>query len=87
MAQVLDTEKRLNILFDHLNNSTLLQPDTVMSMQELAVALRNRDYDTALALQLDLHTNKVEQCGQWMVSFPCCRCESPSLLLFASLLH
>ncbi|KAI9883809.1 MAG: hypothetical protein M1823_004419 [Watsoniomyces obsoletus] len=65
--QVLDTEKRLNILFDFLNNETLLQPDTVMAMQELAMALRDRDYETAQSIQLELHTNKLDQCGQWMV--------------------
>jgi hypothetical protein len=26
---VVDTEKRLNILFDHLNNEDLLKPDTI----------------------------------------------------------
>ncbi len=39
-----------------------------MTMQELAMALRDRDYETAQAIQLDLHTNKLDQCGQWMVS-------------------
>ena len=65
---MLDTEKRLNILFDHLNNETLLKPDTIESMEELAQALSARDYETAQAIQLDLHTNKLDQCGQWMVS-------------------
>ena len=64
----MDTEKRLNNLFDHLNNETLLRPDTIASMQDLASALRDRDYDTAQAIQVDLHTNKVDQCGTWMVS-------------------
>lgn len=67
-AQVLDTEKRLDKLFDHLNNETLLKPDTVESMVELAQAMRMRDYDTAQAIQVDLHTNKLDECGQWMVS-------------------
>lgn len=67
MPQVMDTEKRLNNLFDHLNNETLLRPDTIASMQDLASALRDRDYDTAQAIQVDLHTNKVDQCGTWMV--------------------
>ncbi|KAI9805458.1 MAG: hypothetical protein M1825_000709 [Sarcosagium campestre] len=66
-AQVIDTEKRLNILFDHLNNESLLKPDTVDSMAELAGALRARDYESAQAIQLEVHTNKMDQCGQWMV--------------------
>ncbi|KAI9844366.1 MAG: protein transport protein S31 [Thelocarpon superellum] len=66
-AQVQNTEKRLNMLFDHLNNEELLKPDTVESMDELAQSLRNRDYDTAQAIHLDILTNKLDQCGQWMV--------------------
>jgi len=66
-AQVLDTEKRLNILFDHLNNEDLLKPDTVESMADLARALQARDYEEAHAIHLDVLTNKTEECGHWMV--------------------
>ncbi|MCJ1312905.1 protein transport protein S31 [Agyrium rufum] len=66
-SHVLDAEKRLNILFDHLNNETLLKPDTISGMTELAQAIRGRDYDQASAIQLDLHTNRTEECGNWMV--------------------
>lgn len=65
--QVRDTEKRLDILFDHLNNEDLLQPDTVAQISDLAVALQNRDFQTASEIQMDVHTNKVEECGNWMV--------------------
>lgn len=67
-AQVLDTEKRLSILFDHLNNEDLLKPDTVQSMCELSAALRARNYEQAQAIHLDILTNKTDECGQWMVS-------------------
>ncbi len=67
-VQVNDTEKRLNILFDHLNNDDLLKPPTVASMVELAQALLDRDYDTAMAIHIDIMTNKLDECGQWMVS-------------------
>lgn len=66
-AQVNDTEKRLSILFDHLNNEDLLKPDTMDSMRELAEALQARNYEVAHAIQLDIHTNKTEECGNWMV--------------------
>ncbi|KAI9834889.1 MAG: hypothetical protein M1819_002797 [Sarea resinae] len=66
-AQVNDTEKRLNILFDHLNNDDLLTPDTVASMVELAQALQQRNYEEAQSIHLDILTNKTEECGQWMV--------------------
>ncbi len=65
--QVNDTEKRLNILFDHLNNEDLLKDDTVDSMIELSQALQARDYEQAQSIHLELLTHKTNQCGQWMV--------------------
>jgi len=66
-AQVNDTEKRLDILFDHLNNEDLLKPDTVEQLAELAGALQARDFERASEIQVDVHTNKVDECGHWMV--------------------
>lgn len=65
--QVIDCERRLNILFDHLNNDDLLTPDTVSDMVELSTAILNKDYDQANLLHLDILTGRNEQCGQWMV--------------------
>lgn len=70
MPQVLDTEKRLNILFDHLNNEDLLKPDTISEMNELAQHLQARNYDQAQALFTDLMTNKTDEGSNWMVSHP-----------------
>ena len=67
-AQVIDTEKRLNILFDHLNNNDLLKPDTVESMCELAQALHQRNYEVAQVVQMEILMGKTDECGQWMVS-------------------
>ena len=67
-THVNDTEKRLNILFDHLNNETLLKSNTITDMKELAEALRGKDYERAMATHLDLITNRTEECGNWMVS-------------------
>uniref|UniRef100_Q5S580 Protein transport protein SEC31 n=1 Tax=Ajellomyces capsulatus TaxID=5037 RepID=SEC31_AJECA len=66
-AQVNDAERRLNILFDHLNNEDLLKPATVESMAELARALQARDYETAQSIHLDIFTNRNDECGNWMV--------------------
>lgn len=66
-AQVIDTEKRLDILFDHLNNEDLLKSDTVAQIADLANALQARDFQRASEIQMDVHTNKVEECGNWMV--------------------
>ncbi|KAL7773713.1 hypothetical protein CFE70_003680 [Pyrenophora teres f. teres 0-1] len=64
---VADTEKRLNILFDHLNNEDLLKPDTIQQMNELAMNIQAKQYDTATAIFSDLMTNKTEEGSNWMV--------------------
>jgi protein transport protein SEC31 len=65
---VVDTEKRLNILFDHLNNEDLLKPDTIQSMNELASNIQARQYDDAIAIFSDLMTNKTDEGSNWLVS-------------------
>ncbi|KAH7392769.1 hypothetical protein BKA66DRAFT_439478 [Pyrenochaeta sp. MPI-SDFR-AT-0127] len=64
---VADTEKRLNILFDHLNNEDLLKPDTILQMNELASNIQARQYDEAVAIFSDLMTNKTDEGSNWMV--------------------
>ncbi|KAF4224435.1 hypothetical protein CNMCM8980_009819 [Aspergillus fumigatiaffinis] len=66
-AQVEDAERRLNILFDHLNNEDLLKPNTVADMAELARAIQAREYETAKTIHIDIMTNRTEECGNWMV--------------------
>ena len=69
-----DAEKRLNILFDHLNNQSLLSPSTVRDMGELAQAIQDRNYDKATNIHLELFTNRTDECANWMV------CRIPLLL-------
>ena len=66
-AHVVDAEKRLNLLYDHLNNEDLLTSDTVESMVELAEAIRTKQYEQAQAIHIEIVSNKSDQCGQWMV--------------------
>ena len=66
--QVKDTQKRLDILFDHLNNEELIKPDTIQRLIELADALSSKDYDMATRLQVDIQKEKTNECGTWMVS-------------------
>ncbi|KAH0340088.1 WD40 repeat-like protein, partial [Aureobasidium melanogenum] len=67
-AQVNDVEKRLNILFDHLNNETLVKPDTVAMLAEIAQALQSRDFDRAGSILTDMMKAKLESEGaHWMV--------------------
>lgn len=67
-VQVDDAERRLNILFDRLNNEDLLKPNTVNDMVELARAIQARDFETAKNIHVDIMTNRMEECGNWMVS-------------------
>ena len=71
-AHVNDMEKRLNILFDHLNNEDLLKLNTIEDMVDLAQAIRLKNYDQAQAIHIDILTNRNSECGTWMVS-PCAR--------------
>jgi len=64
--QVQDTEKRLNILFDHLNNDEGLSRELLNEMVQLASAIANKDYQTAYGIHIDLLTTKTEECGHWM---------------------
>ncbi|KAL4777440.1 protein transport protein sec31 [Aspergillus nidulans var. acristatus] len=66
-AQVDDAERRLNFLFDHLNNEDLLKPNTVQDMVQLARAIQARDYETARTIHIDIMTNRTDECGNWMV--------------------
>jgi protein transport protein SEC31 len=64
---VTDVEKRLNILFDHLNNGDLIKEDTIGQLVELAQALEARDFERAQSLQMEIHRDKTDECGNWMV--------------------
>lgn len=65
--QVKDTQKRLGLLFDHLNNEELVKPDTIAQLTQLANALDGRDYAQAHSLQVEIQTSRTEECGNWMV--------------------
>lgn len=67
--QVDDMEKRINILFDHLNNEELLKPDTVGEMVEISSAVASKDWDRAQALFTAMQSAKLDTEGTlWMVS-------------------
>ncbi|KAL2265397.1 hypothetical protein VTJ83DRAFT_6497 [Remersonia thermophila] len=64
--QVRDTQKRLNILFDHLNNHELVKPDTIEQLTLVAEAIAAKNYDEASRIQTEVLKTKTEECGQWM---------------------
>ncbi|KAH8678023.1 hypothetical protein BX600DRAFT_376332 [Xylariales sp. PMI_506] len=65
--QVKDTQKRLGLLFDHLNNEELVKPDTIEQLTHLAAALEAKNYPDAQRLQVEIQRDKTEECGNWMV--------------------
>lgn len=65
--QVKDTQKRLGLLFDHLNNQELIKPDTIEHLTTLANALESKDYPEAQRLQVEIQRDKTDECGNWMV--------------------
>lgn len=68
-AQVIDTEKRLSILFDSLNNS-LLHSGTVDDLKQIAQTIQAREHDQANALLQKLITaTGSSDDSKWMVSF------------------
>ena len=75
---VADVDKRLNILFDLLNNDEGIPPNVISQLVKLAegnllpihttdgTALAQRQFETALQIRLDLHTAH-EQYATWML--------------------
>lgn len=57
--------KRLNLLFDHLNNEDLLSAETVESLKEVCNLLENKEYEQALAKNIELATKHSEETGNW----------------------
>ncbi|KAI1439005.1 WD40 repeat-like protein [Xylaria sp. CBS 124048] len=65
--QVKDTQKRLGLLYDLLNNEELVKPDTIEQLTKLALALESQDYTEAQRLQVEIQRDKTDECGNWMV--------------------
>jgi protein transport protein SEC31 len=70
--QVDDMEKRINILFDHLNNEELLKSDTVDQMVEISRVIAGKEWERAQALFMEMQSAKLDTEGTlWMVSWNC----------------
>ncbi|TEA17435.1 Protein transport protein SEC31 [Colletotrichum sidae] len=66
-AQVKDTQKRLNLLFDHLNNEELVKPDTIDQLSAVAESIEQKNYEVAQKIQVEIQKEKTEECGNWMI--------------------
>lgn len=62
-------DKRINILFDHLNNDDLLKPDTVQTMIQISECVRDKQWEQAQQMFTEMQMTKGEnEGGVWMVS-------------------
>lgn len=67
--QVLDTEKRLNILFDQLNEGEILRQDTVQELRSIAENIRGKNFDAGKSNVASLMQSGSESNGTaWLVS-------------------
>ncbi|CAG8653825.1 10633_t:CDS:2, partial [Dentiscutata heterogama] len=61
-----DTEKRLNLLFDALNNEEV-SPGVTELLLTLVRDLESRNFPSAINNQVQLMTTKMDECGKWIV--------------------
>ncbi|RHZ89524.1 hypothetical protein Glove_13g91 [Diversispora epigaea] len=61
-----DIERRLNVLFDALNNEDI-SPEVIKSLTDLVRALEARNYYTANIFLVLLMTTKMAECSTWIV--------------------
>ncbi|GEQ72877.1 hypothetical protein JCM33374_g6565 [Metschnikowia sp. JCM 33374] len=62
---VLDMEKRLGILFEHLNKQTLLTAPTIELLDGVAKSLNEKDYPRATALNQQIGQDFPTEAGTW----------------------
>lgn len=65
--QLVDAEKRINILFDHLKKGDLLTPPTVQKLVKLSTALSEGEFAKAAAVRDEILDANSNECGDWMV--------------------
>lgn len=63
--QLGESEKKLNVLFDAMNNEDVSE-SIMPQLHALAKAMGGRDYNTAQRIQVELHTTKTELVGGWI---------------------
>lgn len=61
----IDMEKRLNILYDHLNNSDLLSSEGINSLKEICDVLQAKNYQEASRLILSFAATYPDEIGHW----------------------
>ncbi|AMD20079.1 HCL072Wp [Eremothecium sinecaudum] len=64
--QLKDCNKRLKILFNHLEKQDLLTQPTVDKLHHLVNLLKEHKYSEASAVHVDIATNHAQEAGNWL---------------------
>lgn len=64
--QLKDCDKRLNILFKHLERGDLLTQSTIDKLYQIVQLLENNQYADAVLIHKDLATNHTAEAGNWL---------------------
>lgn len=64
--QLKDCDKRLNILYNHLQNGDLLTEPTINLLKELIEYLKTQNYEEAKRIHVDIATNHSQEGGNWL---------------------
>lgn len=60
-----DTDRRLNLMFDQLNNNQLTD-GTLEQLKSLSGSIKKKDWQKAYVVQLELTTDKMHECREWI---------------------
>ncbi|KAH3902690.1 Sec31p SCDLUD_000274 [Saccharomycodes ludwigii] len=64
--QLKDSNKRLKILFGHLEKQDLLTQTTIEKLLEIVKLMKNKDYAGAKAIQVEIATEFSAEAGNWL---------------------
>lgn len=64
--QVKDCDKRLKILYKHLENQDLLTQPTIDKLNHLVALMKEKKYKDAMNIVTDIATNNAQEVGNWL---------------------
>ena len=64
--QLKDCDKRLNILYGHLEKQDLLTQPTIDKLRSLTQFLKEKNYSEAMQVHVDIATNHAQEGGNWL---------------------
>ncbi|CAL9732257.1 protein transport protein Sec31p [Monosporozyma unispora] len=64
--QLKDCDKRLKILYGHMERQDLLTQPTVDKLKKIVECLKNKQYPEAMEIHVDISTNNSQEGGNWL---------------------